>query len=211
MQYGRAWRGLAAAALGLGALALVACDGASTDPKAPSFPHAVLTPAPKALNLAPLQAPGVPWDWSKLRGRWSWVYFGYGNCPDVCPTALSNLAANHRALLAPQAVQVVFVSVDPDRDRPEKLRDYVRFYDPSFMGLSGTRANVDAVTKAFGATYVIDKPATAGADFNYPVSHTNLAFVLNPEGQLVAAYAPEAGKPDDMAQDFNAILAPAKP
>lgn len=191
------------------ALGLVACDGTpSTEPQAaPKLPHAVMTPAPKALQLPGLTGTQGPLNWASFQGRWLWVYLGYANCPDVCPTALAGLAEEYRALKQPKQVQVVFVSVDPERDTPEKLKSYVHFYHPAFEGASGSRLAVDAVAKAFGASYLIDKPATATADFNYPVSHTNLAFIIDPQGRYVGAYLPESGGKGQLAADFNALAA----
>lgn len=198
---------LALAALGL-AWALAACDGQGTDGQAPpALPHAVMTPAPKSLALPALKGSEGPLDWAQLKGRWLWVYLGYANCPDVCPTALANLAGEYRGLKQPERVQLVFVSVDPERDTPEKLKRYASFYHPAFWGATGDRLAVDAVAKAFGASYLIDKPATAGPDFNYPVSHTNLAFIVDPEGRYVGAYVPEATK-GGLSGDFNALLSP---
>ena len=121
-----------------------------------------------------------------LRGRWSLLFFGYTNCPDFCPTTLATLAAMKKRLRAAQASvlpQVIFVSVDAQRDTPAQLSKYVPYFDPDFIGLTGAdQPSIEAVAKQFGVGVII-RPTSAG---NYTVDHSDLIFVINPDGRIAA-------------------------
>ncbi|MEB3285253.1 MAG: SCO family protein [Candidatus Sericytochromatia bacterium] len=173
------------------------------------YPHAILTPEPpRSIPDAKLVfGDGTPVSGDWLVGHWTWLYFGFANCPDVCPMALEFAAREYGRIRRKDQVQVVFVSVDPDRDRSPKLKSFVTFYHPDFLGVTGTRKDIDTLAQAVGASYVIDKPAVAGGAYN--VSHSNMVFILNPQGQLSAVYAP--GIPEgQMAEDFDHLLGKEK-
>ncbi|MFP5501038.1 MAG: SCO family protein [Candidatus Sericytochromatia bacterium] len=192
--------------LGLAAVALAAVVTACAAPETAKepFPHAVITPEPrKDVPAVTLQAAGgKPFTLEDARGKWVWLYFGFANCPDVCPAAMDDLAAEYKALERPEEVEVVFVSVDPARDTPDQLAKYVTYYHPDFQGVTGERAAIDALVKPLGIGYVIDKPAKPGDP--YPVSHSNLITVLDPEGRYAATYVPGA-EPGKLAEDFNQL------
>jgi protein SCO1/2 len=168
------------------------------------YAHAVLTPSPMTLPNTPVLTDmnGKPFKLDDLKGKWVWLYFGFTHCPDVCPVAMDYMAAEHKRLAKPGDVVPVFISVDPKRDDAATLKKYVTYYGPEFVGATGNKTSIDAVTKTVGAGYVLEPPSKPGGDYN--VSHTNLIFVLDPEGRFVAGYAasPEAG---DMAKDFDAL------
>lgn len=169
------------------------------------YAHAVLTPSPAtAVPATPalVRMDGKPFRLADFKGKWVWLYFGFTHCPDVCPVAMDYMAAEHKRLAKPDAVVPVFVSVDPKRDTPAVLAKYVAYYGPEFVGATGDKAAIDALAHTMGAGYTIDPPAKPGGE--YTVSHTNLIFVLDPEGRFIAGYAasPEAG---DMAKDFDAL------
>lgn len=195
----RAWLGRVLA-LGV-AFGVAACDPAAEKP----FPHAILTPEPaREVPAARLvTGDGKPAPTGLLKGQWTWLYFGFANCPDVCPMAMEFATKEYEQLQHKDRVRVVFVSVDPARDRSPKLTEFVRFYHPAFVGVTGERAQIDALAKAVGATYVIEQPETPGG--NYNVSHTNLVFVLDPAGKWVASYVPGA-TPGAMAKDFDRLI-----
>lgn len=184
------------------------CPGA---PAEKDFPHAVLTPDPRkpvpAVKL--VDGLGQPAPTDLLTGHWTWLYFGFTNCPDVCPLAMEYAAAEYRAMQNPKGVRVVFVSVDPKRDRTAKLEPFVDFYHPDFLGVTGDDQALAALTKAVGATYVIDPPKQPAAT-DYTVSHTNMVFVLDPAGRWAACYVPGA-EPGAMAKDFDRLLARKEP
>jgi protein SCO1/2 len=174
-----------------------------------SFPHAILTPEPPkvvpAVDLVFGDGSAVPA--TLLKGQWTWLYFGFANCPDVCPMALEFAAREYSRLTSKKGVRVVFLSVDPQRDRSPKLKSFVEYYHPDFIGVTGRREAIDTLAQAVGASYVIDKPAVPGGAYN--VSHSNMVFILNPEGQLSAVYAPGTTE-GHMAEDFERLLGKEK-
>ncbi|MNS68832.1 hypothetical protein D3C72_1021240 [compost metagenome] len=195
-------RRFTAALFGAAALAtlLAGCPSES----ARTFPHAVLTPAP-AKELAAVSLTGEdgkPFTIADLKGKWVWLYFGFTHCPDVCPAAMDYMAQEYNALKHKDRVVPLFVSVDPNRDTPAELKRYTDYYGPAFTGATGAKADLDALTKSVGAGYVIDKPKPGSTDYN--VSHTNLVFVLDPEGRFIAGYVPAPTK-GEMAADFDAL------
>ena len=125
---------------------------------------------------------GQPVDERLLKGKWSTVFFGYTFCPDVCPTTLQSLAAAQDQL-GPKArnLQVVFVSVDPARDTPKQLKDYLssKSFPAGVIGLTGSDAQVAAIAKAYKVFY-----AKQGAGTNYPV-----IYLMNPRGAFDSVMA----------------------
>jgi protein SCO1/2 len=138
-----------------------------------------------------------------FRGQVVLLTFGYTHCPDACPTTLAKLAEVRR-LLGAQAsrVQVLFVTVDPERDGAALLGRYVPSFDPSFLGLRGTLAQTDAVTKAYHAEYQISQYQDT-----IMVDHTTATYVIDPAGRtrLVSSYEQTAR---ELADDVLALLQP---
>ena len=136
-----------------------------------------------------------------LHGHWSLVFFGFTHCPDVCPTTLAALAQLRKqlsALSAGEQPRVVFVSVDPERDTPPRLKEYVRFFDPSFTAVTGTPDEVQKVAKAFSVPFMkVPLP-----DGGYTVDHGAGVFVIAPSGHVVA-YASPPLVPDVLARDYR--------
>jgi protein SCO1/2 len=156
-----------------------------------------------------LAAAEGPVSLSDFRGRITVLFFGYTFCPDVCPYTLQRLRSA-RELLGPagEDVQVVFVSVDPERDTPERATDYARGFDPSFVGLSGTAAEIAAVASSFGIFYARAEPdgdAPADGDF-YLVDHSATVLVLDREGAVRLMWPGEASA-EEMAGDLAWLLA----
>ena len=117
------------------------------------------------------------------RGKWLLVYFGYTFCPDACPTALTNISAALQQL-GPLAdrVQPLFITVDPHRDTPKVMADYVKAFDHRIVGLTGSTAAIAAVTKEYGV-YVA--PQRSEGD-DYLVDHSSFIYLMNPDGKFVA-------------------------
>jgi protein SCO1/2 len=139
-------------------------------------------------------------------GHWSFLYFGYTYCPDVCPLTLVELAEVKKSLAerAPGAsVSVYFVSVDPGRDSPERLHEYVSYFDPDFHGLTGDLAQITALANAAGAVFFVPP----GQDEKtYLVSHSSSIALLEPSGGLRAVFtAPHDA--EQVAADFTRIYA----
>jgi len=130
-----------------------------------------------------------------LRGKVLLIYFGYTSCPDICPTSLA-LTANALKALTPAElarVQVLFISVDPQRDTPERLREYTAYFHPSILGVTGTPAQVAAAARLYGAAY--HRSQAADSAMGYTVDHSAYTYVVGPAGGLVQVL--EHGTPSD--------------
>jgi len=130
-------------------------------------------------------------DRDRLRGKWSLLFFGYLSCPDVCPMTLHELGRFWQLVedergAAPDDLQVVFVSVDPARDSPARLGDYLRHFNPEFIAATGDPAELDRLARQFGASYVIEAETAPG---QYPVAHSSAIFLVDPLGRSVAAFS----------------------
>jgi cytochrome oxidase Cu insertion factor (SCO1/SenC/PrrC family) len=138
-----------------------------------------------------------------FRGRFMLVYFGYTYCPDVCPTTLSLMAA---ALdrLGPRATQVVpvFITIDPERDTPAKLKPYLASFGPRFVGLTG---DVPSIRKVAGLyrIYLRKVPLEGGG---YGMDHSSVIFLMGPDGKFVAYWDDTAIGPDNLAREIGEKL-----
>jgi len=166
----------------------------------------VLRPEPKPLQAFELRDQHrQAFNLERLKRKWSFVFFGYTHCPDICPTTLSTLTGVIKKLRAdPQGLpdtQVVFVSVDPERDTPDILERYMKYFNEAFQGVTGTQQDIDSLTRQFGAGY-IKEPETAPGE--YLVSHASSIFLVNPQGQLLATFPPPHN-PDTIVEQFQQI------
>jgi len=146
---------------------------------------------------------GKPRTLADFRGKVVAVFFGYTQCPDACPTTLSELAAVMQKL-GPDAsrVQVLFVTVDPERDTPELLSRYVPAFDPTFLGLYGDAAATAETAKEFKVIYQKEPGPTPGS---YSMDHSTGTFLFDPQGRLRVYEAYTQG-PDAFAHDIRALL-----
>lgn len=127
---------------------------------------------------------GHPFTRSGLMGQPHLVFFGFTHCPDVCPATLAMLGVVSRAHVLP--AQVLFVTVDPERDTPERLDKYVHAFDPGFVGLTGDASTIEHLASQFGV--VISKVPLAGGD--YTMDHSAVLFLLSAQGQIVSLFTP---------------------
>lgn len=176
------------------------------DKTVPPELQGVLRPEPKPLQAFELSDQyRQPFNLERLKGKWSFVFFGYTHCPDICPTTLSTLTGVIKQLRAdPQGVpktQVVFVSVDPERDTPDILESYMKYFSEAFQGITGTQQDIDNLTRQFGAGY-IKEPETAPGE--YLVSHASSIFLVNPQGELLATFTPPHD-PNTIVEQFQQI------
>lgn len=157
-----------------------------------------------APDFALVNAQGEAFRLSEQRGKVVMLFFGYTYCPDVCPTTLSDLKQVRKRLgKNADGVQVVFVTVDPERDTPEKVGGYAAGFDPSFVGLSGSEADLEPVWKAYGVYHKANKKSPE--DTNYTVDHSAQLYVIDKAGNLSVTYA--FGTPvDDLLQDTKYLL-----
>jgi protein SCO1/2 len=172
---------------------------------APALTHATLYPSPQSLGeLALTDQDGRPLTADTLRGHWWLVFFGFTQCPDVCPTTLATLART-RARLAdlPAALQprVLLITVDPERDTPERLAAYVRYFDPQFMGATGTLQSIAETAKRFGVPYA--KVAAAGG--GYTLDHGAGVFFVDPQA-AIRAYSSAPHDATVLATDYRMLV-----
>jgi protein SCO1/2 len=139
---------------------------------------------------------GKPFPSSKLNGKPSAIFFGFTHCPDVCPTTLARLTKLRKQLgKGPDAFSIVLISVDPVRDTPADLREYVTLFDTPVIGLTGSSAQIEQVKKQFGAfSRKVEQP---GGSYN--VEHTAAVMLMDEKGEFVATLTPEEG--DQVALD----------
>ncbi len=138
-----------------------------------------------------------------LEGKWLLVYFGYTHCPDACPTALNNIALALQDLGAKRSGEVrpVFISIDPARDTPKVMKDYVTAFDAPILALSGSPAAVAEAAKNYRVYYA--KHPEAGGD--YSMDHTSLIYVMDPKGRFTASFTGE-DPPAQMAERLKKLL-----
>jgi protein SCO1 len=179
------------------ALALAGCGDHT-------FKGTALEPPTAAPDFTLTDQEGRPFRLGEQRGDIVLLFFGFTNCPDVCPTALADAAAAKRQLGADgERVKVALVTVDPERDTPEALGRYVRRFDPSFVGLSGTQAELDPVIKAYGVTAMRrDLPESA---LQYTIDHSAFLYVIDQSGRWRLVFSPDATV-DDIAGDLGYLL-----
>lgn len=142
-------------------------------------------PAPKAISDRELlDTAGKPFRLEELKGRVSFVFFGFTNCPDVCPIAMQNFRLVHESgRLDNERVNYVLISVDGERDTPEVMAEYIALFSPDFVGLTADPAVVRKVTKEFRASFYRENADDSG---DYSISHSPQAFVLDEQGRLRA-------------------------
>ena len=200
--------GVSAAAL----LALAGCDpspgagaAGSAGPaggKAVSFKGIDITGAPYGKGFALTDMHGQPRTLADFAGKVVMLYFGFVQCPDVCPTALARASQVMQQLGPEQAarVQVIFVTVDPERDTPELLRDFMAAFDTRFLALHGNAEQTKATADAFKAYY---KKVPTGS--SYTMDHTALSYLFDLKGQLRVALRHEQTA-DDYTADIRTLL-----
>lgn len=143
---------------------------------------------------------------SFFEGKWTLAFFGYTYCPDICPAALASMA-QAMTLVREQTpeyadTQILFVSIDPQRDTPERLKEYVEYFDPLFVGTTSSKADIDEITNTFGALYAMVGD-TEGST-NYLVDHSSQIVLIGPHGNGRAILMPPH-QPAQIASDL-AIL-----
>ena len=146
---------------------------------------------------------GKNFDNRSLLGRWSFIFFGYTHCPDVCPTTLSVLNSVARKLGdRKDQVQFVFISIDPGRDTPEKLGQFVSYFNGSFIGATGTDGAINTLTRQLGVIFA--RVAENSGTDNYLMDHSASVLLFDPAGRFHAVFTPPLNG-TDMANDFNVI------
>ncbi|WP_240635943.1 SCO family protein [Caldimonas tepidiphila] len=191
--------------LALGAsAALAACDrGAAPGASSGSFNSIDLTGASYAQDLRLTDHNGQERSLADFRGKVVVVFFGFTQCPDVCPSAMAELAQAKQALGPDgERVQGLFVTVDPERDTPELLKAYMTNFDPSFLALRGTPEQTAAVAKDFKVYY---KKVPGKSEGSYTMDHTAGIYVYDTSGRL-RLYGRHNMGPQALAADLRQLL-----
>jgi len=146
---------------------------------------------------------GTPFTRADLKGRWSLVFPGFTHCPDICPATLAILDRT-QALLGPRGseLQVMLLSVDPERDTPEALARYLEFFNPGFVGVTGEQDQLQRLYEGLGVQHI----RIPGAGGEYSVDHSAALLLINPEGSLVGYFMPPF-QPERLATDLGSLLA----
>jgi protein SCO1/2 len=185
------------------AATLVACLLAACSPDAQKFKSIDITGADYAKGFALADHNGAQRTLADFKGKVVVVFFGFTQCPDVCPTALADLAEVKR-LLGPQGdkLQGLFVSVDPERDTPEVLKAYMTNFDPGFLALRPTAEQLPEVAKAFKIFY---KKVEGPTPTSYTMEHSAGSYVFDPQGR-VRLYTRQAVGAQGLAEDIALLL-----
>lgn len=170
----------------LGALCAASC---SQSPPPPPVAATLLEPPPELPDVRLTDRAGEAFTSEQLHGRFNLLFFGFTHCPDICPLTLAVLARMGAEWNTPHidVPQVVFVSVDPARDDPERIEAYLAHFDPAFQGVTGPREDMDPWLKALGVAVHID-PHAVGEP--YAVTHNSTVYVVGPGGELIAVFSP---------------------
>jgi protein SCO1 len=192
-------RSLAAWSLaGTGATLLAACSDAK-----PQFKAIDLTGADYARDFELADHNGQQRSLKDFRGKLVVLFFGFTQCPDVCPTTMGELAEAKRLMGADGArVQGLFLTVDPERDTPEVLKAYMQNFDPSFLALRGTPEQLAAVTKEYKVYY---KKVPGATPTSYSMDHSAASYVYDTQGRL-RLYTRYGTGPQALASDLQLLL-----
>ena len=188
------------------ALALLLAVPAAAEPfKSGVFEPSRLAPDFQLQGLQLQRSAGAPVKLSQYRGKIVVIAFGFSYCQKVCPVTLAKLSQVWKEL-GPQAsdVQVLFISVDPERDTPERLREFVTFFHPSFIGLTGTPEELEKVREAYGA--VAQRAVSENKKLGYEVHHSSSLYVIDREGRL-RVLIPFGRTAADVTHDLKLLLA----
>ncbi len=145
-----------------------------------------------------------------LRGQWSFIFFGYTHCPDVCPTTLALLNQVDEKLKKEKGIdlpQTIFISVDPERDTTEQLAAYVPYFNPDFIGVTGSLQQLQGLTTPLGIAFGQEGNEEGGVESDdYEVFHSSRILLIDPEARLKALFSPPHDA-DQIASDYIKIIA----
>lgn len=164
----------------------------------------VLEPARPLPELSLIDDTSQPFGLANLRGGWSLLFFGFTHCPDICPNTLGLLNAVHAQLKQNDdtpALKIIFVSVDPRRDTPEALHQYVRYFDKDFVGITGKITEITKLTQALYLPFGYTNNPGGG----YTVEHSSTLVLINPQTQAKVYFTPPH-EPQQLAADLAAVM-----
>lgn len=193
------WKRVVGLVLLMGTAVLLAACGAGTH----EFAGSVLDSEQPVPDFT-LQGVDGPVSLSDFKGQYVFVYFGYTFCPDICPNTLGKLSRAIADLNADDAEQVtaILISVDPERDTPELLAEYVAHFNPRFVGLTGTKEEIDQAGEAYYLYYEKHEGTVASG---YLIDHSSRSFLVDKNGSALVAY-PFDAKAEDIAKDLKWLI-----
>jgi protein SCO1/2 len=173
-------------------------------PQTEPFRGTLYDPALPAPEIELARDNGSSFRLSEMQGNVVLVFFGFTSCPDVCPTTLSELRkVNEELGGAADQVKVIFVTVDPERDTPEKIQKYVSIFNPSFVGLSGSIEELEPVWRGYGVYREVDEVVSSAS--GYLVTHTARVYLIDQDGNLRLSYG--YGTPtEDIIHDLKILF-----
>jgi len=189
--------------LTLFALLNFGCSGEPEPLKVPSNLRGLIvdSPATKLPAFKLTDHNGKVFDNSRLKNNWSLVFFGYTSCPDVCPTSLTIMDKISKQSGLPDNMQYVFISVDPKRDTTAKLKDFVEYFNPKFIGATGLKAELDKFQAPLGVIYDYEGDTTSD---DYEVSHFAAIYIIDPRGRE-RAYVLPPHSDKQVGEAFNLV------
>lgn len=184
--------------------------GNKTTQLTPDKFHGTLLQTPRSISDFSLNDHhNQPYTQKNLKDKWTFVFFGFTDCPAVCPTAMANLNKFYKLLEqrhANKMPQIVLISIDPERDTAEKLKKYVTAFNPNFIGVTGKQAALDLLTRELGIAYakVINKKDNDAMD--YTMEHSGAIILFDPQGK-VREFFTEPHDASKMAEDYLLLSA----
>ena len=160
----------------------------SAVPQAAMTAGTLLQPPRPLGEVALTDQDGRPFDATRLKNQWTLLFFGFTNCPDVCPATLTILVQVEKKLQdlpQSQRPQIALISVDPQRDTPEQLKKYVSFFSPNFLGVTGTPENIETFTRSMSVPVAVQQLGNGA----YTVDHSAAIFLINPSGAMHALFS----------------------
>ncbi|RTR28921.1 SCO family protein [Shewanella atlantica] len=193
---------LAVVIVGLGSFTALQFQSMIAEDNQIELSNSFIYPTPKRLpQFKLMEQHGTPFTNADLKGKWSLFFIGYTSCPDVCPTTMAKLTAAYPELLESADLQVIFLSVDPQRDTQEKLLSYMDFFNPKFIALTGDHTQLFPLTRGLGFVY-----AMVGDGENYQIDHSASMALISPEGENIAIIKPKSLTPGTLPQITSQAL-----
>jgi protein SCO1/2 len=176
--------------------------------KQASIESLIVLPEPRVIaDFALVDETSASFSLANFRNHWSLLFFGFTSCPDICPSTLYQLQQVRTALLAeldPEDMpQIYLVSVDPDRDSPQKLQEYLSYFDPAFKGITGPDEQLRALTMQLGIAYHVEEHQPGARE--YEVDHSASMLLLDPQARLYGVF-PAPHNSDSIIKDMLSTI-----
>jgi len=165
----------------------------------------IFSPPQEIAKFSLIDTKGRVFNNNSYWGHWTFIFFGFTSCAQICPPTMNNLNQMYQILLKEQQnpmPQVVLVSIDPEHDTMKKLGDYVQSFNPHFQGATGDKAEIDKLSSSLGILYLKTKDKKTGAE---SIDHSGAILLIDPAGKLAAIFSPPHD-PAAMAKDFELIV-----